>query len=107
MRIINNTKALYNKYEKEVLSDLSPIYVLDTINKLSDELYINKNNRGNKFIGILLRCYFSPKKVLYDYKFSKMAFDNIIQQIRLKFYDAIAHPSEMVGVIAAQSIGEP
>jgi len=107
MRIINNFKALYNKYEKEVLSDLSPIYVLNTINKLAEELYINKNNKGNKFIGILLRCYLSPKKVLYEYKFSKMAFDNIIQQVRLKFYDAIAHPSEMVGVIAAQSIGEP
>jgi DNA-directed RNA polymerase II subunit RPB1 len=107
MRIINNLKALYNKYEKEVLSDLSPIYALDTINKLSDELYINKNNKGNKFIGILIRCYLSPKKILYDYKFSKMAFDNIIQQIRMRFYDAIVHPSEMVGVIAAQSIGEP
>jgi DNA-directed RNA polymerase beta' subunit len=107
MRIINNAKALYNKYEKEVLSDLSPLYVLDTIDKLSTELFINKNNRGNKFIGILIRCYLSPKKVLFNYKFSKMAFDNIIQQIKLKFYDAIAHPSEMVGVIAAQSIGEP
>jgi DNA-directed RNA polymerase II subunit RPB1 len=107
MRIINNAKALYNKYEKEILSDLSPLYVLDTINKLSTDLFINKNNRGNKFIGILIRCYLSPKKVLFNYKFSKMAFDNIIQQIRLRFYDAIAHPSEMVGVIAAQSIGEP
>jgi hypothetical protein len=27
--------------------------------------------------------------------------------VQVKFHEAIAHPSEMVGVIAAQSIGEP
>lgn len=107
MRLINNTKALFNKYDKGVLSDLSPLYVLDSINKLSKELFINKNNHGNKFLGILLRCYLSPKKIIFDYKFTKTAFEYVIQQIRAKFYDAIAHPSEMVGVIAAQSIGEP
>ncbi len=107
MRVINNAKALYNKYDKGTLSDLSPIYVLDTIDKLCEELYISKNNLGNKIMNILLRLYLSPKKVTFDYKFNKMAFDQVIQQIRIKFYDAIAQPSEMVGVIAAQSIGEP
>lgn len=107
MRMINNAKALHNKYDKEFLSDLSPIYVLDTIEKTCEELYINKNNRGNKFMNILMRCYLSPKKVIFNYKFTKLAFDHIIQQTKMKFYDAIAHPSEMVGVIAAQSIGEP
>jgi len=107
MRLINNTKALYNKYDKGILSDLSPLYVLDTITRLSNDLFINKNNYGNKFLGILIRCYMSPKKFIFDYRLGKTAFEYIIQQIRLKFYDAIAHPSEMVGVIAAQSIGEP
>ncbi len=107
MRIINNAKALYNKYDKGTLSDLNPMYVLETINKLCDELYISKNNLGNKFMKILIRLYLSPKKVTFDYKFNKLSFDQVIQQVRLKFYDAIAHPSEMVGVIAAQSIGEP
>lgn len=106
IRIINSSKALFNKYI-DVLSDLNPFYVLTTIEKLSKELYINKNNPGNKFLGILLRHYLSPKIVIYKYQFCKDAFDYVIQQIRLKFYDAIANPSEMVGVIAAQSIGEP
>jgi DNA-directed RNA polymerase II subunit RPB1 len=42
-----------------------------------------------------------------DYKLNRMAFDYVITQIKHRFYDAIAHPSEMVGVVAAQSIGEP
>jgi DNA-directed RNA polymerase II subunit RPB1 len=105
IRIINSAKALFNKIE--ILSDLSPMYVLNSINTIIKDLYINKNNPGNKFLGILIRHHLSPKKVIFAHKFSKNAFDYVIQQIRLKFYDAIANPSEMVGVIAAQSIGEP
>lgn len=107
MRMINNYKALYNKYDKGVLLDITPDYILDTIDGLCKELYINKNNRGDKFMQVLIRCYLSPKKVIFDYRFGKTAFDNLVQQVKLKFYEAIAHPSEMVGVIAAQSIGEP
>lgn len=106
MRIINITKSMY-KHERGLPLDITPMYILDAIDSLCKELYISRNNPGNLFMNILLRSYLSPKMVLYDYKFSRMAFDHVTQQIRLKFYDAIAHPSEMVGVIAAQSIGEP
>lgn len=107
MRIINNAKAFYGKFDKGVALDITPDYILDEIETMCKELFINNNNMGNKFLNILLRCYLSPKKVLNEYKFNRLAFDNVTQQIRLKFYDAIAHPSECVGVVAAQSIGEP
>jgi DNA-directed RNA polymerase II subunit RPB1 len=106
-RITTNAKAMFNKYDSGVLSDLDPMYVLDTINKLGEELYVSKSNHGNMFLKMLIRCYLSPKKVMFDYKFNKMTFDYVINQIKHRFYDAIAHPSEMVGVVAAQSIGEP
>lgn len=89
------------------MSDLNPMYVLKTIEAVGDELYVSKTNRGNMVLKMLLRCYLSPKKVAMEYKFNRSTFDYMIQQIKHKFYDAIAHPSEMVGVIAAQSIGEP
>lgn len=104
MRLINNSKAIF---KDKGLSDLNPMDILNTINSLADELYISKTNPGNMILKMLLRCYLSPKKIIFDYKFSKSTFDYIIQQVKMKFYDAIAHPSEMVGVIAAQSIGEP
>ncbi len=106
-RIINNAKAMMKRYGMSILSDLNPRYVLDTINKLSDELYISKNNKGNRFINILINAYLSPKQVMYQYKFNKDVFDYVVQQVKHRFFDAIAHPSEMVGVVAAQSIGEP
>ena len=105
MRMINNARALFN--DKGVIVDVSPDYILDTIEKLCKDLYINNNNHGNKFMNILLRCYLSPKKVICEYKFNKITFEHVVQQIMVKFHEAIAHPSEMVGVIAAQSIGEP
>jgi DNA-directed RNA polymerase II subunit RPB1 len=104
MRVINNAKAIF---KDKGLSDLNPMFVLETINTLADELYVSKTNKGNMFMQMLLRMYLNPKKVAMEYKFSRTTFEYVIQQIKLKFYDAIAHPSEMVGVIAAQSIGEP
>jgi DNA-directed RNA polymerase II subunit RPB1 len=106
-RIINNAKAMLSKYGLTVMSDLDPQYVLDTVNQLCDELYISKNNRGDRFISIMLRCHLSPKQVIMNYRFTKDIFEYVVQQIKLRFFEAIANPSEMVGVVAAQSIGEP
>ena len=105
MRMINIVKNGLN--EQCGYSDLTPVYILDALDNLERELYITKNNRGDKLINILARCYLSPKRVITEYKLGKIAFDTLIQKIKLRFYDAMAHPSEMVGVIAAQSIGEP
>lgn len=106
-RITTNAKAMFNKYDGGVLSDLSPMYVLDTINKMGEELYVHKHTKGNMFMKMLIRSYLSPKKVIFDYKFDRTAFDYVVNQIKQRFWDSIAHPSEMVGVVAAQSIGEP
>lgn len=106
-RITNNAKAMFNKYDDGALSDLDPIYALNTINKMCDELYVHQHNKANKFLKMLIRCYLSPKKCIFDYKFNRLAFDYVVNQIKQRFYDSIAHPSDMVGVVAAQSLGEP
>lgn len=106
-RITTNAKAMFNKYDNGTLSDLDPIYALNTINKLCDELYVHEFNKANKFLKMLIRCYLSPKKCIFDYKFNRTAFDYVINQVKKRFYDSIAHPSDMVGVVAAQSLGEP
>lgn len=107
MRIITIAKSMFSQLDKGVLSDLDPEYVLDTIDTLCEELYVSKASKGNKFMNILLRCFLSPKKVAFDYKFSRTSFDWVVQQIKARFYDSIVHASESVGVVAAQSIGEP
>lgn len=106
-RIITIAKSMFQKNIKPVLSDLDPEYVMDTIEELCETLYLNKANKGNKFLNILLRVYLSPKKVCFEYRFDKLTFDYVVKTVKMRFYDSIANPSEMVGVVAAQSIGEP
>lgn len=107
-RIIENTKSLYAKYNMDnMMTDLNPCYVLNVVNKLCDELCVTENNKGNKLLGMLLRMYLSPKQMIVRHHFTKSAFDQIVTKIKMKYYDSIVNPSEMVGVVAAQSIGEP
>jgi DNA-directed RNA polymerase beta' subunit len=54
----------------------------------------------------MIRSYLASKK-LVKLGFTKEAFDCLIQDINRKFEEAYVTPGEMVGAIAAQSIGEP
>ena len=105
-RIINNAKEKLNNINiKAIKSDLSPNYILDEIDRLIDKTYI-KNNQGIIYFHILLRLHLNPKKIIITYNFTKDIFDNIISQIIQYFNEAISQPGEMVGIIAAQTIGE-
>jgi DNA-directed RNA polymerase II subunit RPB1 len=106
-RIIKNAyNRLQNAGIKSIKTDLAPDYILDTIDTLSKELYIKDTEQGMLFFQILLRLYLSPKKIILEYHFTKDVFDNIILQIRQYFKEAISQPGEMVGIVAAQTIGE-
>ncbi|KAI5166786.1 DNA-directed RNA polymerase II subunit RPB1 [Nematocida sp. AWRm79] len=54
-----------------------------------------------------LRGYFTVKRILCEYKLSSYAFNWVVDQIRTSFLKAIVSAGEMVGTLAAQSIGEP
>ena len=106
-RIINNAdKKLKSVKIKSIKTDLTPLYILDNIDKLIQKLYIKNIDQGTKFLGILLRYHLNPKKLIMSYHFTVDIFDNIISQIVQYFNEAIAQPGEMVGIIAAQTIGE-
>ena len=88
------------------LTDLTPDYILDKIDELIANLYIKDTEQGMIYFHILLRVYLSPKKLIIEQNFSKSMFDWIVLQVYEYFKEAIAQPSEMVGIIAAQTIGE-
>ena len=104
-RIITNAISIFHK--KKTRSDLSPLEVLDDIDGLVNELYLNDNNKGNKLLEILLKTSLTPKKILLKDRLNKLSFEYVKNEIIKKFRESIAHPSEMVGVVSAQSIGEP
>jgi len=105
-RLISNIKTQF-EIQSTMLSDLSPVYVINRINKLTAGLRVNDSDGGVLLLQILLRSYLSPKQLIKVHKFNKMAFDYLIANIEMQFEKALVEPGEMVGPIAAQSIGEP
>ena len=91
---------------KSILTDLTPDYIFDKIEKITNELYIKDKIQGTRFFNILLRIYLAPKKLIIENHINKDIFNWIVEQIYDYYKEAIVQPGEMVGVIAAQTIGE-
>lgn len=116
-RIVENASFTVAKYGMTFASDLDPRHVLDTIDVLARELRprptadkVGARKEAyddGHFLPMLLRCLLSPKVLLLKYRLNRLAFDRVVQQIRTAFHRALAQPGDMVGIVAAQSIGEP
>lgn len=97
-------------------STLSPIFVIDELRKLCDRLIVIRGAdtlsaeaqyNSTLLFKTMLRSTFAAKRVIKDYNLSKDAFAWLLGEIEARFNQALAHPGEMIGSIAAQSIGEP
>lgn len=51
--------------------------------------------------------YLSPKILIFNLNLNKAQFDRICEKIITGFNKSVVEPGEMIGVISAQSIGEP
>lgn len=98
-------KRLTDRYRNQysTKTDLTPSYVVDELSKLMKEPYMV----SNRVFHALLRFYLAPRRCIVDYRFSKEIFDEIVREIRFRYIKSRVHPGEMVGALAAQSIGEP
>lgn len=56
---------------------------------------------------VLFYYYLSPKDLLLNKRFNKKALEILLETIILAYKRSIVTPGEMVGMVAAQSIGEP
>ncbi|CAI4057349.1 DNA-directed RNA polymerase II subunit RPB1 SKDI_04G1040 [Saccharomyces kudriavzevii IFO 1802] len=55
----------------------------------------------------LFRSRLATRRILQEYRLTKQAFEWVLSNIEAQFLRSVVHPGEMVGVLAAQSIGEP
>jgi DNA-directed RNA polymerase II subunit RPB1 len=85
-------------------SDISPLYVIEGIYEILDHCSVN--NIDNNTLRILLVDNLSPKRLLRDLHFNKIAFDFLKNAIMARFDDVLVEGGEMVGPLASQSIGE-
>ena len=106
-RLIMNVKtkfALHTKEAEKARSDLTPFEVEEEVSKLIDDLHIN--NQPNKVMASLVMFYMSPKEIIFRHRFNKTAFSYLMEIVRVKYQQTKVNPGEMVGPLAAQSIGE-
>ena len=105
-RLIPIYKKKYNIADNN-LSDMTPIYVYNKVKNLID--YINNyyKENGNILVKILVRTWLSSKVIINKYRFNKIGFDNLIEFIKNKIITSFVSPGEMVGPLAAQTLGEP
>jgi DNA-directed RNA polymerase II subunit RPB1 len=106
-RLITNVKTKFGLHTKEaekLRSDLTPFEVDEEVSKLIDDLHIN--NQPNKVMATLVMFYMSPKEIIFRHRFNKTAFSYLIEMVRVKYQQTKVNPGEMVGPLAAQSLGE-
>jgi DNA-directed RNA polymerase II subunit RPB1 len=96
-------KRLITKYENpySTMTDLTPTYVIAGLNR------IMKSFPHSRVFHALLRYYLAPKKSIVIHRFSVALFDELLKDIQFRSIKSQVHSGEMVGALAAQSIGEP
>jgi len=116
-----NLLRISQEIANEEAMDMEPNYIMEQIEDLLtnyDDRFITMMKKDSKLLKeddqaykFMLRTalyeYIAPRKCLVDYKISRKQFDNLIEEIRVLLSRALVEPGEMVGVVAAQSIGEP
>jgi DNA-directed RNA polymerase II subunit RPB1 len=105
-RIIINIKNQLNiKHTSTV--DITPLecikMVADCLERLNTIVYA----KPTKLFEVTYNYYMSPKELLMKHRFNRDAMNILIETIITNYKKSIVAPGEMVGMVAAQSIGEP
>ena len=105
-KIVEN--AARQPTKRKILCDMTPLQVLELVDAACDGLELGGAiNPGTGVLARMVRMWLSPKLVIFQHRMNRAMLESTIAAIRERFRDAIAHPSEMVGIVSAQSIGEP
>ncbi|XP_035714876.1 DNA-directed RNA polymerase II subunit RPB1 isoform X2 [Folsomia candida] len=114
-RMIWNVQKIFH-IDKRAPVDLNPIKVIEGVENLlkkcvivkgEDALSMQANNNATLLFRCMVRSTLCTRKVAEEFRLSTEAFEWLIGEIETRFQQAQASPGEMVGALAAQSLGEP
>ncbi|KAI9096162.1 beta and beta-prime subunits of DNA dependent RNA-polymerase [Phlyctochytrium arcticum] len=114
-RMIWNAQNAF-KVDRNKPTGLHPVAVMDSVTDLLDKLVVVRGNddlskegqeNATLLFQILIRSTLASRRVIEEFHLSHEAFEWIIKEIHTRFNQCVVNPGEMVGVLAAQSIGEP
>jgi DNA-directed RNA polymerase beta' subunit len=87
--------------------DITPLETFELVEEYMNKLKAIHYAKPTPLFEILYYYYLSPKDLLVNKRFHRKGLTLLLENVLLKYKQAIVHPGEMVGVIAGQSIGEP
>ncbi len=106
LHIINNIQG-QQYINVNSLVDITPLEALEIIDAGFNQIMSIHYCKPNSLFKTLYYYYLTPKDLLMVKRFNLKALTVLIDHIVLAYKKAIIAPGEMVGMIAAQSIGEP
>lgn len=104
--IINNVQG-QQFINVNSMVNITPLEALEIIDNGFQQLENITYVKPNELFKTLYYYYLNPKDLLMIKRFNRKALIVLVDEIILMYKKAIIAPGEMVGIIAAQSIGEP
>ena len=104
--IINNVQA-QQQINQNSMVDITPMEAMDMISAGFRQLETLYYAPPTQLFKVMYYYYLSPKELLLVKRFNKSALSILISVINLQYKRSIVAPGEMVGMVSAQSIGEP
>ena len=103
---INNVKGLQQINNNSIV-DITPLEAFAMIESAYKRLENMHYCAPTQLFKVMFFFYLSPKDLLMVKRFNKKALAVLLEMIVLKYKNSLIAPGEMVGMISAQSIGEP
>ena len=106
-RVIPSQLIKFN-IENFHISDLTPKYIIETYEAALKDMvkYLPEKEENWKLFKVIFKSFLASKRVIKEYRMSKMCFDSTILLIKEKMFGGFVSPGEMVGIIGAQTLGE-
>ena len=106
IHIINNVQA-QQQINQNSMVDITPLEAMEMISAGFRQLENLYYTPPTLLFRVMYYYYLSPKELLLVKRFNRAALSILISVINLQYKRSIVAPGEMVGMVSAQSIGEP
>ena len=104
INVIESIKLQFN-ITAQSLSDISPMEAYVIIDKTYENLY--KMFKPCKMFEVAYYYFMNPASLIHKNKYNSVAITFLCEKIVYLYKKGVINPGEMVGMVSAQSIGEP
>uniref|UniRef100_A0A6C0FAB7 DNA-directed RNA polymerase n=1 Tax=viral metagenome TaxID=1070528 RepID=A0A6C0FAB7_9ZZZZ len=105
-RLINNVQNNLFITNNNIV-DITPLELYNLIEEKLKNMSNNIYVQPSELFKVAWYYYLSPKDLLTIRRFNKKAVIHLLNILEFNYKKSIVNPGEMVGMVAAQSIGEP